>query len=384
MSSSELFDLDQVLVRSPAQAPTLPAKRRSSTKAPLVGQDAINIDKWRKRIEAEARPGESYQQAAERLKREEAKQPKDKTPGREAVKPWAGRKQVVVLETQLDFWIATGLPAIPKDERPTMEHPIYAVEDGDTRQISYEHNGNKIEIIPSVAGRATQHDKDIVLFCVSKLVAAINAGIPVSPVIETTAHELLSFTRSSTSERGYELLSKAFDRLTGTRMRATFESTKDRNGSRRWVGLLDDVEIITRGAKNRMCAIRIKVSDTTYNAATAMDVLTIPGDYFGLRSAIAKRIYELCRKHCGDQGQWKIGLALLQKKVGSAQPEKKFRARVKELAEAGSLLDYFMTYLPDEDAVLFFNKSDAGKAALLKATRSGIKKPRKAKPAPAA
>lgn len=192
----------------------------------MVGQDAINIDKWRKRIEAEARPGETYQQAAERLKREEAKQPKDKAPGREAVKTSAGRKQVVVLETQLDFWIATGLPAIPKDERPTMEHPIYAVEDGDTRQITYEHNGNKIEITPSVAGRATQHDKDIVLFCVSKLVAAINAGIAVSPTIETTAHELLSFTRSSTSERGYELLSKAFDRLTGTRMRATLSRRK--------------------------------------------------------------------------------------------------------------------------------------------------------------
>lgn len=378
MSSNELFDIDPDLATSP-----LP-KRRSAAKAPLVGQDAINIDKWRKRIEAEARPGETYQQAAERLKREEAKQPKDKTPGREAVKASAGRKQVVVLETQLDFWIATGLPAIPKDERPTMEHPIYAVEDGDTRQITYEHNGNKIEIIPSVAGRATQHDKDIVLFCVSKLVAAINAGIAVSPTIETTAHELLSFTRSSTSERGYELLSKAFDRLTGTRMRATFESTKDRDGSRRWVGLLDDVEIITRGAKNRMCAIRIKVSDTTFNAAKAMDVLTIPGDYFGLRSAIAKRIYELCRKHCGGQGQWKIGLTLLQKKVGSAQAEKKFRAKVKELAEAGSLLDYYMTYLPDEDAVLFFNKSDAGKAALLKATRNDIKTPRKAKAAPAA
>jgi hypothetical protein len=197
------------------------------------------------------------------------------------VKTSAGRKQVVVLETQLDFWIATGLPAIPKDERPTMEHLIYAVEDGDTRQITYEHNGNKIEITPSVAGRATQHDKDIVLFCVSKLVAAINAGIAVSPTIETTAHELLSFTRSSTSERGYELLSKAFDRLTGTRMRATFESTKDRDGSRRWVGLLDDVEIITRGAKNRMCAIRIKVSDTTFNAAKAMDVLTIPATILG-------------------------------------------------------------------------------------------------------
>ena len=63
MSSNELFDIDPDLATSP-----LP-KRRSAAKAPLVGQDAINIDKWRKRIEAEARPGETYQQAAERLKR---------------------------------------------------------------------------------------------------------------------------------------------------------------------------------------------------------------------------------------------------------------------------------------------------------------------------
>ncbi|MDQ4223298.1 replication initiator protein A [Pseudomonas aeruginosa] len=330
-------------------------------------------ERWRKRVEAAARPGETYQQAYERLKREEDDEKNKQPATREAVKASPGRKPVAILQTQLDFWIATGLPAIPKDERPTMEHPIYAVEDGDTREISYEHNGTKIEITPSVAGRATQHDKDIVLFCVSKLVAAINAGVPVSQTIETTAHELLSFTRSSTSQRGYDLLSKAFDRLTGTRIRATYASTADRPGSRRWAGLLDDVEIITRGAKNRMGAIRIKVSDATFQAALNMDVLTIPTDYFELRSAIAKRIYELCRKHCGDQGQWKIGLALLQKKVGSGQPERKFRAAVKKLAEDGSLLDYYMAYLPAEDAVLFYNRSDAGIAALLRATSKRVR-----------
>jgi len=367
MSASNLFEHGD-------EEHTERKSKRPSSKGPLVGTDAINIDAWRKRVEAIARPGESYQQAGERLKLEDAKQKAQ--PTRDSVKTRSARKPVVVLETQLDFWIATGLPAIPKDERPTMEHPIYAVEDGDTRQITYEHNGIKIEVIPSVAGRATQHDKDIVLFCVSKLIAAINAGIPVSQTIETTAHELLTFTRSSTSQRGYDLLSKAFDRLTGTRMRATYESTKDRDGSRRWIGLLEDVEIITRGVKNRMGAVRIKVSDTTFKAAMAMDVLTIPADYFELRSAIAKRIYELCRKHCGDQGQWKIGLALLQKKVGSAQAEKKFRAKVKELAEVGTLLDYYITYVPGEDTVLFYNKSNAGKAAMLKATQNGLTKRR--------
>lgn len=290
---------------------------------------------------------------------------------REAIKSTAIELPAMLQQQQLDFWVATGLPATPKDEIGSMEYPIFAVEDGDTRSLVYEHNGSKIEITPSVKGRATQHDKDIVLFCVSKLVAALNAGLDVTPIIETTAHELLVFTRSSTSQRGYDLLSSAFERLTGTRMIASIPATQGREGSRRWFGLVESVDVITKGSKNRMGAIRIKVSDMTYQAALTMQVLTIPTEYFGMRSAIAKRIYELARKHCGDQGRWKISLELLLHKVGSNQPLKNFRLFVKKLAEAGPLLDYRLAYLPDEDAVIFYNLKDTGTATLVeKITKS--------------
>ena len=102
---------------------------------------------------------------------------------------------------QLDLFIATGRAASPKDELATMEHPVYAIEDGDQRILSYEHNGQTLEVTPSVKGRATIHDKDIVLCCVSKLVDAINHGQAVSRTVSITAHDLLKFTNRSTSGR---------------------------------------------------------------------------------------------------------------------------------------------------------------------------------------
>jgi hypothetical protein len=33
-----------------------------------------------------------------------------------------------------------------------------------------------VTVTPSVKGRATIHDKDILIFCISQLMAAINAG----------------------------------------------------------------------------------------------------------------------------------------------------------------------------------------------------------------
>jgi plasmid replication initiation protein len=284
----------------------------------------------------------------------------------EAVRENEAKKTTLVPERypQLDLFMATGITAVPKDELASMEHPIFAVEDGDTREVKYEHNGDVIEIIPSVRGRATQHDKDVILFCVSKLVAGINQGMAPSRTVEITARELLLFTNSDTNARSYALLAAALDRLSGTRMKTSLKTGKPGKGGSKWFGLIDSAETITRGPGERMEAIRITLSEWTYNAVLALEVLTIPREYFRLRKPIAKRIYELARKHCGDQGRWKISLDLLQKKVGSRALLRKFRAAVISIADDGPLLDYHMRYLPDEDAVVFYNQSEAGAKAV--------------------
>ncbi|WP_264051608.1 replication initiator protein A [Methylobacterium flocculans] len=268
------------------------------------------------------------------------------------------------LTQQIDLFIATGRAAAPKDELATMEHPVYAIEDGDQRIMTYEHNGVTLEVTPSVKGRATIHDKDIVLTCVSKVVDAVNRGEPVSRTVSIKAHDVLTFTNRSTSGRGYELLEQALERLAGTRIKTSIATGKPARRRTKGFGLIDAWETITRGPNNRLEELRITLSEFTFDAAMALEVLSIDQDYFKLRKATEKRLYELARKHCGDQGRWKVGLELLQKKVGSRQPLFKFRAAVRSIGEEGSLPGYHLVFLHTDDSVVFYGRSAAGLAAM--------------------
>src|SRR5215467_2469888 len=49
------------------------------------------------------------------------------------------------------------------------------------------------------------------------------------------------------------------------------------------------------------------------------------GFTFRLDGGIERRLYELCRKHCGAQPTWSIGLELLYKKSGSREPLRNFQ-----------------------------------------------------------
>ena len=64
----------------------------------------------------------------------------------------------------------------------------------------------------------------------------------------------------------------------------------------------------------------MKLSDWVFNAIRAREILTLHRDYFRLRKPIERRVYEIARKHCGQQDEWKIGLVTLLKKIGLAEP----------------------------------------------------------------
>jgi plasmid replication initiation protein len=83
-----------------------------------------------------------------------------------------------------------------KDDRQSMEHPIFSLSKSPDRKIRrYEHNGNTVVIAPGAYGLATIWDKDILIYAVSQLVAAMNADRKdLSPAIRLTAHDLLVCT----------------------------------------------------------------------------------------------------------------------------------------------------------------------------------------------
>lgn len=72
--------------------------------------------------------------------------------------------------------------------------------------------------MPSVKGLATLHDKDILIYCISQLMAALNAGREISRTLTLKAHDLLVATNRETSGDGYKRLRDAFEPLVGTRI----------------------------------------------------------------------------------------------------------------------------------------------------------------------
>lgn len=245
------------------------------------------------------------------------------------------------------FFLCDIFDAIPKDDLATMEHPIFSLSTRpDRRILRYAHNGTEIEVTPSVKGLATIHDKDILIYCVSQLMAALNAGRPVSRRIVLVAHDLLVATNRETSGDAYRRLVEAFDRLAGTRIKTNIVTGDVEVTS--GFGLIESWEIVRKTRGGRMVSVSVTLSDWLYRAVLSKSVLTLSRDYFRLRKPLERRIYEIARKHCGRQESWRVSVEVLLKKSGSASPRRVFRAMLREMIEADSLPDYRLSEEPGD------------------------------------
>ena len=225
----------------------------------------------------------------------------------------------------------------------------------DRTERHYEHQGRSVTIMPSSRGLATIWDKDILLYCISVLVDGLNRGRDISRIVRLKAYDLLVVTNRSTGGDHYKRLEAAFDRLAGTRIKTNITTNGVR--VREGFGLIDNWKIIERApGTGRMVAVEVTLNEWLYNAIVAREVLTLNRDYFRLDGGLERRLYELARKHCGNQAKWVIGLELLHKKSGSAGPVKRFRELVKKIAAADLLPDYRISYEPQADQVMFYTK----------------------------
>jgi plasmid replication initiation protein len=249
-----------------------------------------------------------------------------------------------------DFFICDMPWASPKDDMASMEHPLFTLATRpDRRILRYEHGQASIEITPSVKGLATIHDKDVLIYCVSQLMAALNEGRPTSPVLQLTAHDLLVATSRETSGDGYRRLREALERLSGTRI-VTNIATGGVEATRGF-GLIDAWEILRKTRNGRMIHVTVTLSDWMYRSVVSKSVLTLHRDYFGLRKPLERRVYEIARKHCGRQAEWRIGLELLLKKSGSTSPRRVFRKMLRDMIDEDGLPDYALA-LTDDDVVV--------------------------------
>lgn len=255
-----------------------------------------------------------------------------------------------------DFFVCDLFNALPyfKDDLASMEHPVFSLSTKpDMRAMYYEHNGNTITIKPSYDGLATIHDKDILLYCASHIRSAIASNYEPSQIVRFTAYDFFTSTNRKTNGAYYERFKAGLERLSGTRI-----LTNIKTGGliiEESFGLIEWWRAVKEDKDGRVIAAEIKVSDWFYNAILNNELLTINRDYFRLRKPIDRRIYELARKHCGENQSFKIGLDNLQKKVGSNSTPREFRRLFGRLLETNHLPDYTVSI--SDNIVTFTNRN---------------------------
>ncbi len=250
-----------------------------------------------------------------------------------------------------DFFLCDFAGVLPKDDMASMEHPIFSLATRpDLRVLRYARGPVEITVTPSVRGRATLFDKDILIYCISQLMGALNAGQPVSRTLSLRAHDLLVATGRETSGDGYRRLVDAFERLAGTRI--TTNIATDLTTTTTGFGLIESWRIVRTTQGGRMVQVLVTLSEWLYRAVLSKAVLTLSRDYFRLRKPLERRVYEIARKHCGRQPEWRVGMATLAEKSGSASPLRVFRRMIRDMIAADPLPDYTLAEGPGDIVVV--------------------------------
>jgi len=253
---------------------------------------------------------------------------------------------------QTDFFICDVFDTY-KDDSASMEHPVFSLSTKpDHRMLVYQYNGNIIKIKPSYTGLATIHDKDILLYLTSCLMNAKNNGERISSRVRFTAYDYLSSTNKTINGKSYIQLKDGLERLSGTRIETDIKTNGKEVLSE--FGLIDSWHIVKEGKDGRMVAVEVVLSDWFYNSVLGNAVLSIDKDYFKLRKPTERRLYEIARKHCGNQVVWKISLDKLKDKIGSNSPLNKLRFNINKVAENNHLPEYNISM--KDDIVMFTRK----------------------------
>jgi plasmid replication initiation protein len=231
-----------------------------------------------------------------------------------------------------DFFVCDILDAAPKSDMASMVYPLFTLSTKPDYQIrKFTRGNNFLNIKPGSDGRATVHDRDILIYCISQCMAALKDGRKIERKMRFKAHELLKTTNRKTSGEGYRLLQAALSRLQSTQL----ETNITTGGEEQWkvFSFIESAQTISKTRNGRMQEVEITLSDWVFNAIREKggDILTISRDYFRLRKPLERRLYEIARKSCGQKPKWHYKVETLHELTGSASTIREFRRMLKQI-----------------------------------------------------
>jgi len=259
---------------------------------------------------------------------------------------------------QPDFFVCDIVDAVPKSDTASMEYPLFSLSTKpDHTPRKYEHKDRWLKVSPSPVGLATVHDRDVLIYCISQCMAALNQGKEIKKTMRFTAIDLLIVTNRKTSGEGYKGLRDALKRLQGTQV----ETNITTGGKEQWdvFSFIDKASTIKDTRDGRMQEVEITLSDWVFNAIRekAGDILTIHRDYFRLRKPLERRLYELARKSCGTGNKrWALKLTTLHARTGSQSTFREFKRMMKSIIEDHDHIPDYTFELVDETVYIWPRK----------------------------
>lgn len=263
------------------------------------------------------------------------------------------------MKNNFDFFIADNFRIFNfRNEISSMEHPFFALKNGETKVRKYFYGNIHITIKPPIKiGMATIFDKDIWIYSISKLQFAINNSLKkINKTICFTPYDFFKSTSRNKGGRSYIELKNSLNRLSGTRI-CTNINYLNKIKTTTEFGLIDSwsyVEYSKFNKKNKL--ILINLPEWLYESILNTNIIKINKNYFNIKSAIYRRIYEIARKHCGNKNKFLISISNLYKKSGSRSKISKFIYLIKKLIFFNNLPDYSIKYDSKNKIVSFFKK----------------------------
>jgi plasmid replication initiation protein len=251
----------------------------------------------------------------------------------------------VATDTQIDLFLDSLVDTPIKDDRALMEFPFFSLQKQPRHApIIFEDSRVKIRITGGERGIATIWDKDVIIYVISLINDRIERGAPVSPTLCFPAHDFLKLTGRGTSATVYEQFKDTLFRLRSTTIKTSIVA--DGEAEERGFGWIDSYRIHRRdvsGGRKIMAAVEVTINDWMFRAIVKdRRILTIHRDYFGLKMALERRLYELARKHLGTQNIWTISLVRLHQKCGAESHLRQFKAMIVKVAARNQLPEYHL------------------------------------------
>lgn len=305
---------------------------------------ALESAALRRKIEAVARPGETYEQAAARIRQNEEN----------TIPHSSHTHRASSSDRQANIFVPTLYDVGTRDSRSIMDVAVFRLSKREKRAgdvIRYDLPDGYVEVKAGPDGMASIWDYDIVLMLISHLTDAMNRyceGKEDKPGRTFRPHvsEILKFCRKGNGGRQIEEVEKALDRLRGT----TIKSVRERPaiGGKRGLreikaeGLIGDYTVLSYTETGKIASVEIEVPKWLHREVTERkrpDVLTVHPDYFLIEPGIGRFIYRLARRAAGkSMAKWSF--QLIYQRSGSTGTFKKFTFTLRKLIETNDLPEY--------------------------------------------